>query len=110
MAIEWEGWGEVRNGIKVYARDIEGAIDEGFQVLSVEGTAYMKSNHKWRNRTGNAENRLVVEVEKGENTRRLVFVSGAHYGADLERRYPLVGPTAEQYTARVLAMLRAITR
>lgn len=74
--------------------------------------AHAKANHRWANRTGEAERQLdatVVET-RGGNGYRLILWGGVPYQVFLEAREDLavIGPTIDLFAPSVIADLRKV--
>lgn len=68
--------------------------------------AYAKRNRPWTDRTTHARQRLKGYVEKNDNMVRVGVAHGVDYGTHLEleheKRYAILKPTLERFTADIL--------
>lgn len=69
---------------------------------------YMKSNHPWRNRTGNAERGLSAKLtsSKAQYVQTITLAHGVPYGVyleySMERRFAIIEPTMRLMGPRIV--------
>lgn len=99
MAVKLE-YQEVSNNLKKLQSKFEGAVE----LLCANGAqkmeGYAKEHRPWKDRTGNARQRLNGSWEKVSEGYKIQIAHGVNYGVWLEfrheRRYAILKPTVEK--------------
>lgn len=98
----------MRTRLTRYSRAVPDAIVDYLDAKANEMVYYMKANHLWRNRTGNAERTLHYDIRKSRENYliRIKLSHGVWYGYRLEtwfgRRYAILEPTLKIYGPQVM--------
>lgn len=116
---------EVTSGLYDYANFTRGKCRKYLQAACKELEEYMKTNHPWENRTGQAEANLSAEYSEqggGEYIPKELIITishGVEYGIFLEynglnnlaylsRRRPILEPTKERMFPEILERMEGI--
>jgi hypothetical protein len=80
--------------------------------VAPEAEAWMKSNAKWTDRTGNARNGLGAKSVVNKNQVAIVLYHSVPYGIWLEVRwdgkYAVINPAVEHFAPRYVALVAAL--
>lgn len=103
--------------LQVNIKGLKGKVDKALSAITdyhaVEGTAYMKENAPWTDRTTNARNGLHTVVPPVEGNRHvIIFSHTVHYGIWLEiansGRYQIIMPAVRHEGQLLMKRLRGL--
>lgn len=110
MPFQWSVTPEQAFGdlMEQYGRDIHAAIKSLADRWAPEIEAWMKSNAKWTDRTGNARQSLYAEVEELSSIAiGIIMGHGVDYGIFLELSnggvWAIIGPALDYFAPKVWA-------
>ena len=101
-----EGLRAATNGVSAYRREFEKAVLESFREGSNRITAWEKSNHPWRNRTTQAEQKIKCTAFREGNK---IIMENAHYAIDPRTKFKY-GIALELWHERRFAILQTALR
>lgn len=116
MSFQWvDAPEEVFTDLAVsYQADIDTAVLEIANDYSPQIADYMKQNHPWQNRTGEAERQLGSEVIELVNEVVIAFGHGVDYGIFLETmqggRFAIISPALDIFAVKIWADVQGLFR
>ena len=88
VSIDWASPPDALAGnVESYWNRVEAALERELRIAGDQILSYAQSAHPWQNRTGEAEEKLRVEITVGDGTLELALGHGAAHGIYLEKRW-----------------------
>ena len=109
--IKWEDR-QLVNNLRTFNARMDRAIFAAMRFHATRGTAYMRKNATWTDRSTNARNGLDATAERAHPVYRIVFSHGMPYGVWLEirfsGRYAIIRPTIDQEAPQVMRTISGL--